>query len=250
LIGNKSNNYQEKINMKKILLSGIALIAACHIGFAQSFTSDQGWQCEHYSTGNQLIIVGFAANRDWPGEGSLLIIPSAVYDNGTFSTYTVTQLGNSSNPIFPNPNYPSSVPWQLQTPSCIQTISSYSFSSQDNLTQVVIDGTPTIESYAFYNDPNLINVPTICNDIGDSAFEGCVKLRSVGLKDGVTKIGKRAFANCKNLKSLTIPRTVISIEPDAFVGSGLKQVTVNRGQLVQYPKLPKGAFVRVRETAP
>lgn len=222
-------------------------MAAYQVGFAQSFTSDQGWQCEHYSTGNQLIIVGFAANRDWPGEGSLLEIPSAVYDNGTFSTYTVTQLGNSSNPIFPNPNYPSSLPWQLQTPSCIQTISSYSFSSQDNLTQVVIDGSPTIESYAFYNDPNLQNVPTISGDIGESAFEGCTKLRNVGLKDGVIKIGKRAFANCKNLKSLTIPRTVVSIAPDAFVGSGLKTVTLLRGQFAKYPNLPKGAFVRVQE---
>jgi hypothetical protein len=240
--------------MKKILLSGIALIAACHIGSAQNFTSEQGWQCEHYSSGNQLIIVGCSGTKNLPLSGSgsavLLAIPSSVYDSKNLSTYTVTQLGNNSNPIFTNPNYPTPSPWTLQTPSCIQQINSYSFSSQDNLTQVVIDGTPTIEPYAFSNDPNLINVPTICNDIGDSAFEGCVKLRSVGLKDGVTKIGKRAFANCKNLKSLTIPRTVISIEPDAFVGSGLKQVTVNRGQLVQYPKLPKGAFVRVRETAP
>jgi hypothetical protein len=231
--------------MKKILLSGIALIAACHIGFAQNFTSDQGWQCEHYSTGNQLIIVGFAANRDWPGEGSLLIIPSAVYDNGTASTYTVTQLGNSSNPIFPNPNYPSSSPWQLQTPSCIQTINSYSFSSQDNLTQVVIDGTPTIEPYAFSNDPNLINVPTICNDIGDSAFEGCVKLRNVGLKDGVTKIGKRAFANCKSLRTLTIPKTVVSIAPDAFDGSGIKSVVLERGNAPL--KFSKGIYVTVKQ---
>ena len=231
--------------MKKILLSGIALIAACHAGFAQSFTSDQGYQCEHYNTGNQLIIVGFAANRDWPGEGSLLEIPSAVYDNGTFSTYTVTQLGNSSNPIFPNPNYPSNA-WQLQTPSCIQTINSYSFSSQDNLTQVVIDGSPTIESYAFYNDPNLINVPTISGDIGDSAFEGCTKLRNVGLKDGVTKIGKRAFANCKSLRSLTIPRTVVSIAPDAFVGSGIKYVVMQRGG-APIQSFPKGVYVAVKQ---
>jgi hypothetical protein len=91
-------------------------------------------------------------------------------------------------------------------------------------------------------------VPSVSGDcIGDSAFEGCTKLRNVGLKDGVTKIGKRAFANCKNLKSLTIPRTVVSIAPDAFVGSGLKQVTLLRGQFTKYPNLPKGAFVRVQE---
>ena len=230
--------------MKKILLSGIALIAACHIGFAQSFTSSLGYQCEHYNTGNQLIIVGFDENATSPVLTGNLQIPSSVYDPYTFSTYTVTQLGNSSNPIFPNS---FSSPWYLYTPSCIQTISSYSFASQFYLMQVFVDGSPTIESYAFYNCVNLINVPTISGDIGDSAFEGCTKLRNVGLKDGVTKIGKRAFANCKSLRSLTIPRTVVSIAPDAFVGSGLKQVTILRGQCEKYPNLPKGAFTRIQE---
>ena len=231
--------------MKKLLLSGIALIAACHIGFAQSFTSEEGYQCEHYSTGKQLIIVGFAADAGWPGEGSLLQIPSSVYDTYTFSTYTVTQLGNGSNPIFPNS---FSSPWQLQTPSCIQTINSYSFSSQDNLTQVVIDGSPTIGSYAFYNDPNLTSVTYASGsgDIGDSAFEGCTKLRNVGLKDGVTKIGKRAFANCKSLRSLTIPRTVVSIAPDAFVGSGIKYAVMQRGG-APINSFPKGVYVTVKQ---
>jgi hypothetical protein len=138
----------------------------------------------------------------------------------------------------------------LTTPSSLESINSYSCAYLPYLAIVNIGGQPSIASYAFYQDPSLQSVSSISNDIGDSAFEGCTKLRNVGLKDGVTKIGKRAFANCKNLKSLTIPRTVISIEPDAFDGSGLKQVIVNRGQLVQYPKLPKGAFVRIRETAP
>jgi hypothetical protein len=235
--------------MKKILLSGIALIAACHIGSAQNFTSEQGWQCEHYSSGNQLIIVGCSGTKNLPLSGSgsavLLAIPSSVYDSKNLSTYTVTQLGNNSNPIFTNPNYPTPSPWTLQTPSCIQQINSHSFSSQDNLIQVVIDGTPTIEPNAFSNDPNLINVPTICNDIGDSAFEGCTKLRNVGLKDGVTKIGKRAFANCKSLRTLTIPKTVVSIAPDAFDGSGIKSVVLERGNAPL--KFSKGIYVTVKQ---
>ena len=235
--------------MKKILLSGIALIAACHIGSAQTFTSEEGWQCERYSTGNQLIIVGCGGTKNLPLSGSgssvLLAMPSSVYDSKNLSTYTVTQLGNNSNPIFTNPNYPTPSPWTLQTPSCIQQINSYSFSSQDNLIQVVVDGTPTIEPNAFSNNPNLINVPTICNDIGDSAFEGCTKLTNVGLKDGVTKIGKRAFANCKRLRTLKIPKTVVSIAPDAFDGSGIKSVVLERGNAPI--KFSKGIYVTVKQ---
>jgi hypothetical protein len=243
---NKRNNYQGKINMKKLILASLVLMAAYQAGFAQGFESTDGWYCEYYSSGNQCYLVG-SQTTTFPSTATTLFIPSSVINEvNPLVSRTVTQLGNGSTIIYDQPYF-----YSVSTPSTIQSINSYAFANLQLLTSVVINGSPDIQSNAFSNDPNLTDVyPPLSGDIGDSAFEGCVKLRNVGLKDGVTKIGKRAFANCKNLKSLTIPRTVISIEPDAFVGSGLKQVTVNRGQLVQYPKLPKGAFVRVRETAP
>ena len=223
--------------MKKILLSGIALIAACHIGFAQSFLVN-GFNCEHYSTGNLLYILSTEPNSQLPTQ---LVIPSTVTVTSEFSTYTVTDLGNGTDPVFSNG--PAVV--TLTTPSTLQSINSYSCAYLTSLYEVIINGSPTIESHAFYNDPNLVNAPSICNDIGDSAFEGCTKLRNVGLKDGVTKIGKRAFANCKSLRTLTIPKTVVTIAPDAFDGSGIKSVVLERGNAPL--KFSKGIYVTVRQ---
>ena len=231
--------------MKKIIAS-LFLMTACQVGFAQGFEAYGGWYCEYYSSGNQCYIVG-STSAVVPDSSGVISIPFEVQNDTDYfnAVRTVTQLGNGATIINDQP-----YPYTVSTSMYAASINSYAFANLQNLTSVVINGSPCIEPNAFFNCPNLTDVPSVSCDIGDSAFEGCVKLRSVGLKDGVTKIGKRAFANCKNLKSLTIPRTVVSIAPDAFVGSGLKQVTVNRGQLVQYPKLPKGAFVRVRETAP
>ena len=228
--------------MKKIILAGLVLMAAYQVGFAQGFESSDGWYCEYYSSGNQCWLVG-SQTTTIPATATIVYIPSSVSNEvNPLVNRTVTQLGNGSTIIYDQPYF-----FSLSIPSTIQSINSYAFANLQNLTTVVINGSPCIESNAFSNDPNLTDVPSVCCDIGDSAFEGCTKLRNVGLKDGVTKIGKRAFANCKNLKSLTIPRTVVSIAPDAFVGSALKQVTLLRGQFTKYPNLPKGGFVRVQE---
>jgi hypothetical protein len=226
--------------MKKILLSGIALIAACHIGFAQNFLVN-GFNCEYVassSSGNNLLyILSTEPNSQLPTQ---LVIPSTVTLT-LEGTYTVTDLGNNTNPVFSNG--PALV--TLTTPSTLQRINSYSCAYLTTLYEVIINGSPTIEPYAFLNDPNLVNAPSICNDIGDSAFEGCTKLRNVGLKDGVTKIGKRAFANCKSLRTLTIPKTVVTIAPDAFDGSGIKSVVLERGNAPL--KFSKGIYVTVKQ---
>jgi len=232
--------------MKKIIVS-LFLTAACQVGFAGGFVG-QGlfnngynglWYCEYYSSGNQCYIVGNVSGSI-SSTATILYIPSSVINNEDFTTRTVTQLGNGSTII-----YDQQVYFSLSIPSTIQSINSYAFANLQNLTSVVINGSPCIEPNAFFNCPNLTDVPSVNCDIGDSAFEGCVKLRSVGLKDGVTKIGKRAFANCKSLKSLTIPRTVISIEPDAFAGSGIKSVVLERGNAPL--KFSKGIYVTVKQ---
>jgi len=244
IIKNVKKLTKGKMNMKKIFLAGLVLMTAYQVGFAQGFVASGGWYCEYYSSGNQCYIVGSTTTASTPNSNGVIHIPGAVSNDIDYfqPARTVTQLGNGATII-----YDCNCFYSVSTPSSIQSINSYAFSSLQNLTSVVINGSPCIEPNAFSNCPNLTDVPSVCGDIEDSAFEGCTKLRNVGLKDGVTKIGKRAFANCKNLKSLTIPRTVVSIAPDAFVGSGLKQVTLLRGQFTKYPNLPKGAFVRVQE---
>ena len=75
--------------------------------------------------------------------------------------------------------------------------------------------------------------------IGDSAFEGCDRLKSITIPDSVTSIGKSAFAVCRNLTSITIPDSVTSIGRYAFQScEGLTAVTF----LGDAPKAGGGIF--------
>ena len=63
--------------------------------------------------------------------------------------------------------------------------------------------------------------PMINNDILHEtpiigAFEGCTGLTSVTIPDSVREIGDRAFSGCEGLTSITIPNSVAYIGEDAF----------------------------------
>ena len=217
-------------------------MVANQVGFAQGFEAYGGWYCEYYSSGNQCYIVG-STSAVVPDSSGVISIPFEVQnDVDPFGPVrTVTQLGNGATIINDQP-----YPYRVSTSKYAASINSYAFANLQNLTSVVINGSPCIEPNAFFNDTNLTDVPSVCGDIEDSAFEGCTKLRNVGLKDGVTKIGKRAFANCKSLRTLTIPKTVVSIAPDAFDGSGIKSVVLERGN-APINSFPKGVYVTVKQ---
>ena len=53
-------------------------------------------------------------------------------------------------------------------------------------------------------------------NIGDYAFNNCIRLTSIELPDSVTSIGGLAFENCKSLTSINIPNSVTSIGINAF----------------------------------
>ena len=64
--------------------------------------------------------------------------------------------------------------------------------------------------------------------IGTSAFSGCVALENVEIPQNVTTIKKNAFAQCTGLKTVTIPESVTTIDSTAFKGcSSLTEVTYN-----------------------
>ena len=52
--------------------------------------------------------------------------------------------------------------------------------------------------------------------IEDSAFCGCTSLRHVDIPYGVRKLGHRAFKGCTSLRSATLPSFVIDVGPYAF----------------------------------
>jgi hypothetical protein len=64
--------------------------------------------------------------------------------------------------------------------------------------------------------------------IGDDAFHGCEKLRTLNMTNGVLAIGNHAFHGCTGLKKMIIPMTVKSIGNCSFYGcTGLRQFYVN-----------------------
>ena len=63
--------------------------------------------------------------------------------------------------------------------------------------------------------------------IGDNAFEGCSGLTELTLPNSITSIGNSAFQGCSGLTELTLPNSVTSIGNSAFEGcSGLTELTL------------------------
>lgn len=110
------------------------------------------------------------------------------------------------------------------------------------------NGTYTVESIqwnAFNNCSRLVSftIPNSVKFIGENAFKNtgwynnqpdgilyldgwCVGYKgskptgSVEIREGTRGIGRRVFSDCSGLLSLSIPNSVVSLERDAFVGTG------------------------------
>jgi len=61
-----------------------------------------------------------------------------------------------------------------------------------------------------------IEIPDDVTEIGEFAFNGWKKLRSVVISDNVKSIGKNAFTDCWNLKNIEIPNSIKEIKEYAF----------------------------------
>lgn len=99
------------------------------------------------------------------------------------------------------------------------------------LTSVSIPATVKINGYTFQ-----------VTAIGNKAFAGCTKLKSVKIGAKVTTIGKEAFSGCKALTSITISSNVLkAVGSSAFKGISAKAVIkVPAAKLSVYQKLLKG----------
>ena len=111
-----------------------------------------------------------------------------------------------------------------------ESIGSYAFYGCKSLTSVTIpDSVTSIGSYAFSGCSSLtsVTIPDSVTSIGDYAFYGCSSLTSVTIGNSITSIGDYAFRNCSSLTSVTIPDSVTSIGDDAFRNcSSLTSVTI------------------------
>ncbi|MBQ3494796.1 MAG: leucine-rich repeat domain-containing protein [Clostridia bacterium] len=99
-------------------------------------------------------------------------------------------------------------------PSSVTSIGNRAFSSNYSLTSITIQK----------------NIETI----EANAFADCANLETVVFEDGMKTIGNMAFAACGKLTSITIPSSVISMETDVFMSSGLDVVTIDSQAALEY----------------
>ena len=129
-------------------------------------------------------------------------------------------------------------------PNSVTSIGSYAFNNCSGLASVHItdltkwcsisfgsyDANPFYYANNLYLNDQLVTdmgIPDGVTSIGDYAFSGCSRLKSVTIPDSVTSIGYSAFYSCSGLASMTIPDSVTSIGSYAFSScSGLMSVTI------------------------
>lgn len=84
-----------------------------------------------------------------------------------------------------------------------------------------------IKTSAFYNCKNLKGVDfNNVEIIGDGAFESCIGLENVEIKDNVTKIGNSAFSECTNLKSVSLGNGITKIDGLFYGCSSLSSISL------------------------
>lgn len=105
----------------------------------------------------------------------------------------------------------------------LTSIRSYGLASMTTLTSVDFPNLQTINSYAFYNDYNLVmdgwQFPK-AKTIGNYAFRYCYGLTGdVVLPTTVTSIGQYSFASCKNIETFTAEGAITTFSTYTFAGA-------------------------------
>ena len=109
------------------------------------------------------------------------------------------------------------------------------------------------------NKLKTISIPNNVTSIGDEAFLGCSGLSNINIPNSVTSIGDRAFVACDKLETIGIPDNVTSIGNSVFADcNSLKEIIIGRDNKkycskdgVLYSKdesvllcMPKGKYIR------
>ena len=125
---------------------------------------------------------------------------------------------------------------KITLPDGLTVIHRWAFDGCTALESIVLpDSITTIGYRAFANCIKLasINFPRSWSTVytygsyGGDIFNGCVKLTSLSVPEGVTAIPNYAFEDCNYLKTVILPSTLLSIGAHAFSGcSNLRYIAV------------------------
>lgn len=106
---------------------------------------------------------------------------------------------------------------------------------REEITSVTLgSGVTNVGDYAFYGCGKLRSVDAPgASSVGMAAFYDCAALEELTLSNSVTEIGMWAFCRCAKLTELSFSEGLVSIGTNAFYGcSGLKRITLAEGLTV------------------
>lgn len=134
---------------------------------------------------------------------------------------------------------------ELEIPSTVSKVEDYAFCGCVGVAYLTLpEGLETVGEYAFscvYIDPiyhatahnyplTELTIPSTVKTIGNHAFEGYIKMKTLNLQEGLETIGDYAFYESRQLKELEIPSTVKSIGAYAFANNTkLESLTLHEG---------------------
>lgn len=136
-----------------------------------------------------------------------IVIPTTVEYNG--KTFTVTEIADHT--------FSSSKINSIILPSKLTTIKSYAFNNT-NLTAIELPNSlTTIGNSAFsFSSIEYINLPNNVTSMGNYAFQGCSKLKTAIIGDGLTYVSPYAFSNCYILEDVKFGNSLKSLNTNAF----------------------------------
>jgi hypothetical protein len=109
----------------------------------------------------------------------------------------------------------------------------YNWSLSDDGT-LTISGNGEMNNYgkapwnSFLNEIKTVIIKNGITKIGSNSFQDCKNLSKVSISNTVNEIGYGVFRNCNKLTSLTIPESVNTVDGSTFADcSGLKNIVVN-----------------------
>lgn len=93
----------------------------------------------------------------------------------------------------------------------------------------VPDTVETIAPFAFWNDRiSQVSIPPSVRVIGERAFLWCRNLTEITLSEGLQEICSGAFCGCANLKRITLPESLRILGTEAFDGTGITELTLQK----------------------
>jgi hypothetical protein len=114
---------------------------------------------------------------------------------------------------------------EINIPSGIKVIKSFTFYLSALKTAVIPEGVEVIEDNAFGECYSLekVVIPSSCKKVGEAAFKGCSSLNEVVIDEGVESLSDYCFNGCTQLKTVVIPDGCYEIGNFCF--EGCKELT-------------------------